>query len=421
MNARGGAVNARSGAVNARSGTVNAGSGPVTSVQIGMEWQLELAGGLNRLFREIVLRLPGEGVAVRGLVAGGPQVEAQSGGTVHAFAPATASFWRRLHSARRAVRAMLRSLPSSTDASRLSSPLSSPRVVLVSHFAPYGLALLGAARRYPLVVYFHGPWSVESRDQGRSWWSMRVRHALERRVYHRAERCIVLSRAFARVLEYDFGVAPERITVIPGGVDAEHFAAQPSRAASRTALGWSESAPTVLTVRRLVRRTGVDRLIAAVPALRARVPAVQVMIAGAGPERTALEAQARALGVEGSVTFMGLVPEAQLPLVYRAADISVVPSVALEGFGLIVPESLAAGTPVLVTPIGGLPETVEGLPGALVLRDASPSAIADGLADALTGARELPSAAQCAAFARERYDWSVIAKRVAAVLVETAR
>lgn len=407
--------------MNARSGAVNAPSGPVTSVQMGMEWQRERAGGLNRLFREIVLRLPGEGVDVRGLVAGGPQVEAQSGGTVHAFAPATASFLRRLHSARRAVRGVLRALPSSADASRLSSPPSSPRVVLVSHFAPYGLALLGAARRYPLVVYFHGPWSVESRDQGRSWWSMRVRHALERRVYHRAERCIVLSRAFARVLEYDFGVAPERITVIPGGVDAEHFAAQPSRAASRSALGWTESAPTVLTVRRLVRRTGVDRLIAAVPALRARVPAVQVMIAGAGPERTALEAQARALGVEGSVTFLGLVPEEQLPLVYRAADISVVPSVALEGFGLIVPESLAAGTPVLVTPIGGLPETVEGLPGALVLRDASPSAIADGLADALTGARELPSAAQCAAFARERYDWSVIAQRVAAVLVETAR
>lgn len=382
----------------------------MTSIQIGMEWQLEHAGGLNRFFREIVLRLPGEGVDVQGLVAGGAQVELDSHGLVRAFAPADAPIWQRLRGARRAVRELL--------PSRSSPP---PKVVLVSHFAPYGLALLGAARRYPLVAYFHGPWSVESRDQGRSWFSMRVRHALERRVYHRAERCIVLSRAFARVLEHDFGVPKERITVIPGGVDAQHFAAQPSRAASRIALGWSESAPTVLTVRRLVRRTGVDRLIAAVPALRARVPTVQVMIAGAGPERAALEAQSRALGVEHSVTFLGLVSEAQLPLAYRAADISVVPSVSLEGFGLIVPESLAAGTPVLVTPIGGLPETVDGLPGSLVLRDASPDAIGEGLADALTGGLELPSAAQCASFARERYDWSVIARQVAAVLAETAR
>ena len=403
---------------------MNARGGPVTSIQMGMEWQLEHAGGLNRFFREIALRLPGEGIDVRGLVAGGPLVGAQSGGLVRAFAPASAPIWRRLRGARRAVRELLYSLSSRADAPSLSPPSSQsspPRVVLVSHFALYGLALLGTARRYPLVVYFHGPWSVESRDEGRSWISMRVRQALERRVYHRAERCIVLSRAFARVLEYDFGVPPERITVIPGGVDAEHFAAQPSRAASRIALGWSESAPTVLTVRRLVRRTGVDRLIAAVPALRARVPAVRVMIAGAGPERAALEAQARALGVEDAVRFLGLVPEAQLPLAYRAADISVVPSVALEGFGLIVPESLAAGTPVLVTPIGGLPETVDGLPGALVLRDASPGAIADGLADALTGACGLPSAAQCMSFARERYDWSVVARRVAAVLAETAR
>lgn len=381
---------------------------------MGMEWQLEHAGGLNRFFRELVLRLPGEGVDVRGLVAGGAQVERESNGMVRAFAPATAPIWRRLRDARRAVDALLLALSSP------ARPVP-PRIVLVSHFAPYGLALLSAARRYPLVVHFHGPWSDESRDEGRGWFSMRVRHALERRVYQRAERCIVLSRAFARVLQHDFGVPAERITVIPGGVDVAHFAAQPSRAASRRALGWRETAPTVLAVRRLVRRTGVDRLVAAVPALRARVPAVQVMIAGAGPERAALEAQARALGVEGAVRFLGFVPEAQLPLAYRAADISVVPSVALEGFGLIVPESLAAGTPVLVTPIGGLPETVEGLSGALVLRDASAEAIADGLAESLTGARPLPDAAQCAAFARERYDWSVIARRVAEVLVERAR
>lgn len=382
---------------------------PVTSIQMGMGWQSEQAGGLNRLFSELVQRLPAQGVGVRGLVVGSPSVERDSHGLVRAFAPASAPIWSRLRAARAAVRAVVPTLP------------PKGRVVLVSHFAPYGLGLLGAARRFPLVVYFHGPWSAESRTEGRGWLSMRIRHALERRVYQRAERCIVLSQAFARVLEHDFGVAPERISVIPGGVDVAYFADLPSRADARRALGWDADAPTVLTVRRLVRRTGVDRLIAAVPALRARVPTVRVMIAGHGPERAALEAQARALGVADTVRFLGFVPEAQLPLAYRAADLSLVPSVSLEGFGLIVPESLAAGTPVLVTPVGGLPETVDGLSRKLILRDSTPEGIAQGVAEALTGVRVVPDAAQCAAFARERFDWSVVARRVAEVLTQVAR
>lgn len=384
-------------------------SAPVTSIQMGMGWQSEQAGGLNRLFSELVQRLPAQGVGVRGLVVGSPDVERDSHGVVRAFAPASAPIWRRLRAARAAVRALVATLP------------PEGKVVLVSHFAPYGLGLLGAARRYPLVVYFHGPWSEESRTEGRGWLSMRVRHAVERRVYQRAERCIVLSQAFARVLEHDFGVAPERISVIPGGADVAHFAGLPPRADARRTLGWDADARTVLTVRRLVRRTGVDRLIAAVPSLRARVPSIRVMIAGDGPERAALEAQARALGVADAVRFLGFVPEAQLPLAYRAADVSVVPSVSLEGFGLIVPESLAAGTPVLVTPVGGLPETVDGLSRELILRDSTPAGIAEGVADALTGVRVLPNAEQCAAFARERFDWSVVARRVAELLTQVAR
>ena len=108
----------------------------------------------------------------------------------------------------------------------------------------------------------------------------------------------------------------------------------------------------------------------------------------------------------------GFVPE-DLPLAFRAADVSVVPSIALEGFGLIVPESLAAGTPVLVTPVGGLPETVEDLSRDLILDAATPRAIANGISGALKGRRPLPDAQRCAAFARERYDWSAATRRIA--------
>ena len=144
------------------------------------------------------------------------------------------------------------------------------------------------------------------------------------------------------------------------------------------------------------------------------------MIAGDGPERAALAAQATSLGLDGVVRFLGLIPEEELRLAYRAADLTVVPTIALEGFGLIVPESLAAGTPVLVTPVGGLPETVEELSRDLILDAATPRAIADGIAGALLGRRALPDSDACSAYARARYDWAVVARRTAELYRQVA-
>lgn len=379
---------------------------PLRVVQIGMGWQSEQAGGLNRMVLELHRRLPTLGVEMRGLIAGSDRAERETEGKVKSFGGTDAPMWRRMRSVDPALRAML-----GTERDE----------IILGHFAPYALGALDTAKEHPFVVYFHGPWAEESVAEGRNAISGFLRKQLEKSVYRRADACIVLSRAFSELLQRDYGVDPARIHVIPGGVDASLFDALPSREEARRSLGWESDVPTVLAVRRLVKRTGVDRLIAAAAAIRARVPDVRILIAGEGEERAALEAQAKALGVADSVRLLGFVPEEQLPLSYRAANLTVVPSVALEGFGLIVPESLAAGTPVLVTPVGGLPETVEGLSYALVLWDASAPSIADGIAEALTGKRALPTPAECEAFARDRYDWPVIARQVAALLGEVRR
>jgi glycosyltransferase involved in cell wall biosynthesis len=126
----------------------------------------------------------------------------------------------------------------------------------------------------------------------------------------------------------------------------------------------------------------------------------------------------RALGLEQHVRFTGFVPEDVLPLLYRAADLSVVPTVALEGFGLTTLESLAAGTPVLVTPIGGLPEAVCGLSPDLVLDGSGSGPLADGLTAALRGTVCLPDADACRAHVRAHHDWPVVAARVRDVYAE---
>jgi glycosyltransferase involved in cell wall biosynthesis len=250
---------------------------------------------------------------------------------------------------------------------------------------------------------------------------VRIKTAIERAVYRRATAFIVLSQPFGEILERRFGVPPDRIHVIPGGVDASRFATRATRAECRAHLEWPRDRPIVLSVRRLMRRMGLDQLVRATVRLRERVPDVLVLIAGAGPLAGELERQIASLNLRDHVRLLGFVADAALPRAYRAADLTVVPTVALEGFGLIVAESLAAGTPCVVTPVGGLPEAVSGLSRALVLRATDAESIAAGLGDALTGVMPLPSPQECADFARRNYDWPIIAARVRRVYEDALR
>ncbi len=103
--------------------------------------------------------------------------------------------------------------------------------------------------------------------------------------------------------------------------------------------------------------------------IRASVPDALLVVAGAGSERERLEARTKTLGLAHAVRFQGFIPDETLPAAYAAADLNVLPSIALEGFGLTAVEALAAGTPSIVTPIGGMPEIVTPLSRRLVSDD----------------------------------------------------
>ena len=375
------------------------------TLQLGMHWFDEKAGGLNRVYAHLVDELARTGVELHGLVAGSDDVARASGGLVHSFAPASAPLLSRLRALRAASVAWLRDRP---DA------------VVVSHFAMHAFPVLSQLGAHPLVVHFQGPWGAESRVEGAGALSVLAKQMVERAVYRRAEHAIVLSTAFRDVLARQFRVPLERIHVIPGGVDVDRFAIAPSRSECRRALGWPTDRPIVLCVRRLVRRVGVDTLVEATNILRARVPDALVLIAGTGPLRRELEARIAALGLERHVQLLGFVPDQDLPTAYRAADLSVVPTAALEGFGLITVESLAAGTPCVVTPVGGLTDVVAPIAPQLVTDTPSAGDIGALLAAALRGDIPLPNARQCESYARRDYDWPVVAARVRQVY-EAAR
>lgn len=376
----------------------------VRTVQLGMSWFPEQAGnGLDRVYHALAHHLPDVGVAVRGVVAGSDEVEAESQGRIRAFAPDGAPLVGRLRAARRVTRQVL-------DA-------ESPDLV-AAHFALYAAPVLGALARRPFVVHFHGPWAAESAVEGGGRLSTRAKHLLERAVYRRADRLIVLSSAFRDVLCESYGIDSDRVRIVPGGVDTERFGTGLTRREARLRLGWPTDRPIVLSVRRLAHRMGLDRLIEAVSRVREREPDVLLLIAGKGPLAEVLEGQVAAAGLNEHVRFLGFVPEDDLPVAYRAADLSIVPTTALEGFGLTTVESLAAGTPVLVTPRGGLPEVVRGLSPDLVLGGADVHDLAEGLVGALSGTLALPGAAACQAYARDHFGWERVAVRVREVYEE---
>jgi glycosyltransferase involved in cell wall biosynthesis len=279
--------------------------------------------------------------------------------------------------------------------------------VFNAHFAPYaiGPALALRSTGVPTVCHFHGPWAGEGWVERRDRVRFLAKRVLERLVYRRAAAFVTMSGAFKSLLVEQYGVDPCLVHVVPPGVDHERFHPGRGRAAARSRLGLPARRPLVLAVRRLVRRTGLDLLLEAVrEAVRER-PELLLLVGGQGPLRQALDVRIRALGLESNVRLLGFVPEEQLPEYYRAADVVAVPSLALEGFGLVTLEALSCGTPVVATPVGGTPEILSGLEARLLTRDVSAPALAEGLLAVLDGASWVPDPARCQGFVGARYSW----------------
>lgn len=379
--------------------TIDSQQPRLRTLQLGMTAAKSAGGGVDRYYFSLLRAFPEADVAATGLVVGDPATMQEAPG-VRCYASADAGMlarWRRLRAA----------VP----------PLLTSADVVVSHFSPVAFPVLDQIRTRPFVVHFHGPWALESAVEGAGKMNVAAKRILERIVYARASRFIVLSQAFATILEREYAVDPNRIRIVPGGVDLARFDRVASPADARRALGLPLDRPIVLTVRRLVHAKGLENLIDAVDAIRRRIPDVLVVIVGTGPLAADLRARVEARGVGTWVRFAGFIAEHDLPSAYRAADLMIVPTIALEGFGLVVVEALACGTPALVTPIAGLPEVVRDLDPSLILPGADAASLAEGVASALDGSARMPDADACAAYAR-RFAWGKIATRVRAVYAE---
>ncbi|MFE9245001.1 glycosyltransferase [Nocardiopsis sp. NPDC006938] len=236
--------------------------------------------------------------------------------------------------------------------------------VVHAHFWMSGAAAVPAAEAFGIPVFqtFHALGSVKRRFQGAADTSPPQRRGVERQVA-RASTMVVATSNEERDELLTWGVGPERVAVVPCGVDSTRFS--PTGPVMERGRG-----PRVLSLGRLVPRKGVDTVVRAVAA----VPEAELLVAGGpppgeladDPEAVRLQAMAAQLRLRDRVRFLGCVDRVDVPALIRSVDIAVnVPW--YEPFGISTLESMACGVPVIASRVGGHRDTVvPGRTGVLV-------------------------------------------------------
>jgi glycosyltransferase involved in cell wall biosynthesis len=297
--------------------------------------------------------------------------------------------------------------------------------VLLAHQTTGGSGLLAARLGAPLALVFHASAVLEMRFLRRSVRGLgRAKlhvldpmvSALERVATRRSAAILVLSEFSAQLVRARHPSVADRVRVVGGGVDDVFFDSRDADSC-RARFG-IPSGTLVFTARRLEPRMGVDALLEALPLVHDEQ--LVLAVAGTGSTRTTLESQVRRLGLQDRVRLLGRVSEDDLRMLYAAADLFVLPTVAYEGFGMSTVEALAAGTPVLGTGVGATPEILEGLGPEFVVSRAEPHALADGIREVLPLLGP-DLRARARRLAEERFRWDNAIARWEEALLAIAR
>ena len=178
-----------------------------------------------------------------------------------------------------------------------------------------------------------------------------------------------------------------KLVQIAPGIDVDHFVPTDS-SELRAQLGLADKA-VIISVGRLVHRKGQDKLISALPAIRAAVPNVHLVLVGVGPHQKFLENLVAKLNVADCVTFIGRINYSELPKYICVGDIFAMPSrsrffgLEVEGLGIVYLEASACGLPVVGGKSGGAPDAVLVGETGVVVDGTNSSEIAEACIDLL--------------------------------------
>jgi glycosyltransferase involved in cell wall biosynthesis len=298
-----------------------------------------------------------------------------------------------------------------------------PPQILFCHqpFVTWTLRRLVA--RVPLVYFFHSPWAEEYRARIGTrrvdrFLQAGLRTGCERWALARARWVFVASDFMRReILRSHPGTRLRgKIEVMPHGVDTDHFRPRGEKRALRRALGLPLDRRILITTRRLEDRMGLEELLRAVDICRRSLPGIFLVVVGRGRLERRLAELAATLGLDRHVRFWGYARDNELPELYTASDLFVLPTQALEGFGLVILEAAACGLPVAATPVGAIPEIVGRMGPGHLAAGTDPGALAERIGEVVgrdAGGRN----GRYRDFVLENYSW----KRCAEIFAARAR
>jgi glycogen synthase len=244
-------------------------------------------------------------------------------------------------------------------------------------------------------------------------------HGIERWMAHRAERVVVCSHYMHGHVADVFGIAEQKVEVIPNGIDPLDLAPVDDLAQLRARF----AAPTeklVLLIGRLVYEKGFQIALDALPRVIARLDGVRFLVAGSGTHEGELKAQARRLGLDRHGSFLGWIGDDVLRSLYRIADLCVVPSI-YEPFGLVALEAMASGCPCIVADTGGLREVVPNEDVGMRFRSRDPRSLAQMMEWVLANPALRYRLVTEASAHVARFDWSDVARRTDEVYAALGR
>ena len=242
-------------------------------------------------------------------------------------------------------------------------------------------------------------------SHGADLYSLRARWfmAIKRFVLRRADAITVVSHAMVPAVQSILPTA--HVDVEPMGVDLKLYAPDPTV---------ERSAHDVLFVGRLVEKKGLVHLLDAWPQVLARCPAARLDIVGFGPLESPLKAKCEALGIAGSVRFVGSLPQDALPDRYRRAAVFVAPFVVAadgdqEGLGLVLVEAAGCGCPVVAGDVPAVRDVLGDSEGGAIVPANDPKALSQAILDAMQAGAADPAAVA-------RFDWDARAASYAGIL-----
>jgi glycogen synthase len=378
------------------------------------EYPPVIEGGLGRHVRKLSERLTAAGAEVHVLTRGGGQLPAsESRHDVQVHRVTQPPFPQDVEQFLRWVKQMNR------DMAKLATVLTQTFEFDLVHSHDWLVA--DAAERVaracgvPWLVTVHA--TEYGRHQGwvKKYPQSRI-HAAERRMARAADHVITCSDYMAGHVAQIFGVAEQRITAIPNGIDAADLMAAPESELERLRARFAEpDERLVLMVGRLVYEKGFHLALDALAPIVRRQGRVRFVVAGTGTAEPELKAQAKKLRLTRQGSFIGWAGDDLLHSLYRVADLCIVPSI-YEPFGLVALEAMASGCLCVVADTGGLREVVPA-DGTVGLR--FPSNDADALREILMRVLiDDDARAQLIAEAREhvlQFDWTEVAQRTIGV------